>query len=337
MRLRASSLPALAKCGGWLSKPFDTSATLMGTARHEALEDFVKNGDRTKLDALPAEEAEGVEWAADIIKMMTSDEFPMEWEPKGNSLEAGDIKISGQWDLVNGRMGFDLKGQVETHGKDYTPQIAVYALMAMDRGGFDEMEYHLLYATPKIKKTVVLTRAKAEEILCGVIDKVLEGELNPNPYCSWCARAATCPAMNEAAAKLSPEFTGELQKYDPQNLSDPVNLNRALMLCKALKPFMDEVERLAKEHLVNGGELEGYELKKRALPSKVRDLNEAFNAVGLPAELFMGACSLTLGKLYDVYAQANDVKKAEAKRQVQALLADVFLPTAFTQSLSKRK
>ena len=61
MKLRASSLPALSKCGGWESKPFDTSLTLMGTARHDALEALVKNNDRTLIDALPAAEAEGVE------------------------------------------------------------------------------------------------------------------------------------------------------------------------------------------------------------------------------------------------------------------------------------
>ena len=88
---------------------------------------------------------------------------------------------------------------------------------------------------------------------------------------------------------------------------------------------------------MNGGSLEGFDLKKRALPAKVRDLNEAFNAVGLSAEQFMGACSLTLGKLYDAFAEANDVSKAEGKRQVQALLADVFLPTAYTNSLTKSR
>ncbi|MDP6718999.1 MAG: DUF2800 domain-containing protein, partial [Pirellulaceae bacterium] len=153
----------------------------------------------------------------------------------------------------------------------------------------------------------------------------------------WCKHAATCPAMNQTASKLSEEFSTELQAYDPKNLADPVNLNRALVLSRALRPWMEEVERMAKEHCINGGALEGFELKQRALPAKVKDLNEAFNAVGLSAEQFMGACSLTLGKLYDTFAAAKGVTKAEAKRTVQALLEDVFLPTAFTQSLTKSK
>jgi len=336
MRLRASSLPALSKCGGWQSKPFDTAFTLMGTARHEALESLVKDGDRTKIDALPAIEAEGVEWAADIIRIKTTDNHPMEWEQPG-TLVAGDVKVTGKWDLINGSQGFDLKNQFESPGKSYKPQMAVYALMGMDRGGLDSFEFHLLYAAPKIMKTITFTRAQAERIISDIVDNVIKGELKPNSYCSWCNRAATCPAMNETASKLSEEFSNELEAYDPKNLADPINLNRALTLSRALKPWMDEVERLAKEHCISGGALDGFELKQRALPAKVKDLNEAFNAVDLSATEFMGACSLTLGRLYDTYAHAKGVNKAEAKRTVQALLEDVFLPTAYTQSLTKSK
>jgi hypothetical protein len=336
MKLRASSLPALSKCGGWKSKPFDTSLTLMGTARHDALEALVKNNDRTLIDALPAAEAEGVEWAADIIRVKASDSHPMEWESPG-ALEADDVKVTGQWDLVNGSQGFDLKNQIETAGRSYEPQMAVYALMAMDRGDLDSFDFHLLYAAPKILKTITFTRAQAERIISDVVDNVIKGELQPNSYCGWCNRAATCPAMNETASKISEGLSTELEAYDPKNLADPINLNRALTLSRALRPWMEEVERMAKEHCISGGALDGFELKQRALPAKVKDLNEAFNAVDLSATEFMGACSLTLGKLYDTYANAKGVKKAEAKRTVQALLADVFLPTAYTQSLTKSK
>jgi len=336
MKLRPSSLPALAECGGWESKPFDTTFTQMGTLRHEALEDLIKNKDRTKFDELPEAEAEGVQWAADYININTTDTHEMEWEQNG-TIEAGDVTIKGRYDLVNGNKLFDLKNQLETKGKSYIPQVAAYALMIMTRDDLETFEAHLLYAAPKVVKTHTFTRAQAEKILSDVVDNVIRGELKPNSYCGWCNRAATCPAMTETANKLSEEFTTELEAYDPKNLADPVNLNRALTLCRSLKPFMEEVERMAKEHCINGGSLDGFDLKQRALPAKVKDLNEAFNAVGLTSEQFMSACSLTLGRLYDTFAQANDVSKAEAKRTVQALLADVFLPTAYTQSLTKSK
>ena len=85
-RVRASSLPALAKCGAWKSKPFDTKLTSTGRDRHEALEAAFK-GDRTKLEALPTDDREGVEWAEDRIKALISDTWPLEWEKNGFSEE----------------------------------------------------------------------------------------------------------------------------------------------------------------------------------------------------------------------------------------------------------
>ena len=82
-RVRASSLPALAKCGAWKSKPFDTKLTSTGRDRHEALEAAFK-GDRTKLEALPTDDREGVEWAEDRIQALVSDTWPLEWEESGN-------------------------------------------------------------------------------------------------------------------------------------------------------------------------------------------------------------------------------------------------------------
>ena len=38
----------------------------MGTLRHEALEDLIKNKDRTKFDQLPEAEAEGVEGVGEV-------------------------------------------------------------------------------------------------------------------------------------------------------------------------------------------------------------------------------------------------------------------------------
>ena len=73
------------------------------------------------------------------------------------------------------------------------------------------------------------------------------------------------------------------------------------------------------------------------MAAQVGDLNEAFNLVGLPAEDFMGCCKLTLGKLYDAFASANNVTKKDAKTEVQARLAKVFLPQRHIQVLTKSK
>ena len=335
-KLRASSLPALAKCGLWKSKPFDTALTKMGNDRHEALEHAVKNNDRTKLDALPAEEAEGVNWAINYVRANTSNTWPMEWEESG-TLHVDGITVTGRWDLVNGPSGFDLKNQLPSDGKSYLPQLALYACMIMHRDGLKNFTYHVMYAAPKVAKVHEFTLEEAENIIGETVANAVKAEATPCSYCSWCDRAATCEALNQTAQKVSESFSNELAAYDPKDLTDPVNLSRALTFSRALKPWMEEVERLAKEHALSGGELVGFQLKQRAANTRVKDLNGAFNAVGLPAEDFMGCCSITLGKLYDAFASAKGITKAEAKRECQELLAEHLQPKTYIKFLTKSK
>jgi hypothetical protein len=336
MKLRASSLPALSKCGVWKSKPFDTALTLIGNDRHDAFEAALKLNDRTKLEALPATEAEGVEWAIDYVKANASDSWPMEFEDSG-IIHFDDVKLTGRWDLVNGPHGFDLKNQLPADGKSYAPQLALYAMMIMVRDDLPSFTYHVLYAAPKIAKVIEFTREGCERIVGEVIANVHKAEATPCSYCSWCDRASTCPALNETAITVGKEYSNELSLYNPKELDNPANLARALKLSRALKPWAEDIERRAKKAAVSGIRLEGFKLQQRSLPTQVGDLNEAFNLAGLPAEDFMGCCKLTLGKLYDAFASANDVTKTEAKREVQARLATVFLPQRHIQCLTKAK
>ena len=330
-RLRASSLPALAKCGAWQSQPFDTKLTLTGRDRHEALEAAFK-GDRTKLEALPTDDREGIEWAEDRINALISDTWPLEWEKSGK-LEIDGMTVTGRWDLMNGPQGFDLKNHTPIEGRSYKPQLALYALMAMHRDDLDEFTYHTLYAARKVAEETRFTRAGAEELVRGIIANVLKGEATPCAYCNWCARAATCPALNQTAMVVASDYAAELKAYDPRKMTDPVQLSRALKMARALKPWTQEVERVAKEQALSGAVLDGFKVQERVLPAKVTDLNEAFNAVDLSAEQFMECCSLTLGKLYHAYAGAHGVKKATAQRQVKALLSHVFAEPKKTQCL----
>lgn len=338
MKLRASSLPALAKCGQWKSKPFDTALTRMGTDRHEALQAAVEKNDRTKLEALPAEEAEGVQWAINYIRANTSNTWKMEWEQSA-TLDVDGVKVSGRWDLVNGPHGYDLKNQLPAEGKSYLPQLALYACMIMHRDDLESFTYHVLYAAPKVAKVHEFTREEAENLIGETVANAVKAEATPCSYCGWCDRAATCEALNQTVAKVSEGFTTELAAYDPNDLTDPTNLARALKFSRALKPWSEEVERLAKDHAFSGGVLEGFKVVQRAAGKKVSPdkLNEAFNAVGLPVQDFMGCCSVTLGKLFDAYASAKGVPKAVAKRECEVLLADCFQTPTTIKYLTKSK
>lgn len=335
-RLRASSLPAKSKCGLWESKPIDTELTKMGTLRHSALEYAIKHGDRTKLEALPAVERENVEWAEDYVRTHTSDTYPMIWE-EGGQLDFDGVKLSGRWDLLNGDNAFDLKNRPPSEGRSFDHQIALYAIMMMSHLGTDRISFHVMYAATQTAKVVEFTIESAEKIVREAIDNAKKGEATPCAYCAWCNLAATCPALNDTALKVGQEYSNELAAYDPKDLTNPTNLSRALMFSRALKNWQDQVEALAKEAALNGVVLDGFKLTERMLPARVENLNVAFNVIGLPAENFMSACSLSIPKLCDAFASANGVKKAEAKTEVMALLADVLKPRTKTKCLTKTK
>ena len=339
-KLRASSLPMLARCGCFTSKPFNTALTIAGTNRHEALEDAIKNGNRTKLEALPDEDREGVEWAEDYILTHMTKEFPMEWESgKGFQVNCDGAKITGRWDLINGRDGYDLKWRLPTEGKSNTEQAAMYSTVIMHRDSLSKFRYHMIYAQAKVVKVLEFTREQAQKILEDVVANVAKNEQVPNPDCGWCALSdGRCDALHETAMVVGKEYQNELTTYDHKALSDPVQLGRALTFVRNLKPMIEEIERLAKQHTIEkGGSLVGFKVTERSLPAKVKDLNAAFNAVGLPSENFMQACSLVLTRLYEEWASAHSVSKAEAKRECQARLATAFAPKQTVKCLTKIK
>jgi hypothetical protein len=338
-KLRASSFCALAKCGVWSPFPMDTALTKAGNDRHHALQQLVQHGKRSAVDALASlGDREGVEWAASHIEMHTTDGAPQEWE-KSAKLVVDDVTVTGRWDMAQVAGGeaklFDLKNQFPGEGKDYLPQMKVYSEMLMTRDDLRQVEVHILYAAPQVAKVVTITRKEAEHTIIEVIENVRKAEATPCGYCNWCRRSATCPALAEAAITVAKEFSHELEMYEPKYLTDPVHLARALRLAYALKPWLNEVERLCKEHILDGGQLEGFKTVERAAPTKVADLNAAFNAMELPAEVFIKCCSITLGKLYDTVANTTGVSRAAAKRDVQTRLADVLVTGTKYKYLAK--
>jgi len=339
-KLRASSLPMVNRCPGFTNKPFDNKNTRAGTDRHEALEAAVKNDDRSKLDQLPGEDKEGVLFAEDYIRTNTSSEYPMEWESgKGIEVVCNDVKITGRWDLITGHQGFDLKWRLPGEGKSYLEQAAFYAYIVMERDGLTEFKYHLIYGQPKVVKVIDFTKQQAQEIIEEAVENSKMDAVSPNAYCGWCALSdGRCDAIRETALVVADDYRTELEKFKANELSDPAQLNRALVFIRNLKPFIDEIERMGREFAIEkGGVLDSFKVTERSKKTEVTDLNAAFNASGLSSSDFMDCCSLSLTKIYDKWASVHGVSKAEAKREIQARLANVFAPKQIVKCLTKLK
>lgn len=339
IKLRSSSAPAKALCWQWQSQPFDTQQTSTGTDRHEALEAYFK-GDEKPLEALELEDRDGVEWAIDYIKAHSSESWPMEWEKAGKLTVQSDeidepITVSGRWDLANGPEMFDLKWRMPTAGKSYDAQCAMYAAMNMARGQQGPITFHVLYGFEKRAEVKQFSLATCDGIINELIESYKKNEATPNPYCGWCGAAAECPAMNKLALKVADSFDREVELFDPNQILEPPHLAKALKFARALKPWMEAIERHAKEAVDSGIELEGFKSQQRTTPRKVTDLAAAFAASGLTNEEFVNCCTLKLTELVKAFAEANGLKQAEAKRQINERLADVFVEGTKYNSLVK--
>jgi hypothetical protein len=90
------------------------------------------------------------------------------------------------------RRSFDLKSGME---RDYSLQMACYALAFMTREFLGEWETVLLFCDDQKLVRRSWTLEEAEELIRPVIDKVCSPETGPTlcSYCGWCQHKYTCP------------------------------------------------------------------------------------------------------------------------------------------------
>lgn len=329
MSLRASSLPALSQCPSFESG--STDWTESGTDRHAALKAHFE-GDDTLLDLLPEDEQDGVRWAADYIRVKAPmSEYPLLWETPTQAILDDFTEVPGTMDAYCALDVFDLKWR----HRDYTAQMALYALarlQATDMNPNVEIRVHILFAAFKRAEVIVFDYESAAKI---VEDIVRNYRKNPAPtpcdYCGWCAKRVTCPALNERAqAVAAGREDWKLAQYHTSEITNPVEMSKALALAKHLSKWCEAVEHFAKEiALKQGVTIPGYELKSEPGKSSCADVTGAFQATGLDAADFLKCCELRMEKsktnpdkqgLADLLKTKLGISKAAAKRELKKKL-----------------
>ncbi len=326
--LRASSLPALAECPRFESG--DTGYTDAGTDRHIALRKHFE-GDDTMLDLLPDEDAEGVRWAADYIRVHApASKQPLLWETETEVILEDYTRIPGTRDAVCGREIFDLKWR----HSGYAPQMALYALSRIEELGGGEVSVHLLYACFKRAEVLRFDREAALRILEPIAARVTSPSALPTPcsYCGWCDKKIKCTALNERAHAVNAgREDWKLQQYHASEIKSPTEMAKAKALSRQLRAWCDAVDYHALQLAVKQGlTIPGFEVKTKAGRSSCADVLGAFQATGLPAPDFLACCDLRLSTakdnpakkgLTDAYAAAKGLSKAAATRELKAKLA----------------
>lgn len=334
--LRPSLLPALAACRAFAPAPAGEAAE-GGTDRHTALRLHFA-GDNSMLDTLDAEDREGVLWAADYIRLHAPmSEHPLQFEvPLTIDVEFETIK--GTADVICGPVLFDLKWRK----RDYTDQVAAYALGIFQDSQWPTIEVHLLFAATKYAQRFTTTEEYCERRIHNII--IQPAVATPCDYCGWCALSVDCPAMVKRAQTIAAgREDWAPSTFHASQLDDPAEMAKALTLARQISKWCESVEYHAKELVLKQGkQLPGYELKPKKGRSYCTDVSQAFGLCGLPQADFLRACDLRLNTsktqpdkvgLVDLYAKQSGMKQATAKKEILRKLEPVLKETPPTQSL----
>jgi hypothetical protein len=346
----------LAQCPAWQSSGGndDTSA---GSARHAALAlslDLTVTPEQYQISTRDMAESdlESVQWAADYIRTHAPlADYPLHTERTLTLLD-DDFKevMRGTPDVACGPHLFDLKWRE----RDYSAQLAAYALMLMEESGWHEVHVHVLYGERRRAERFTLTHEGATELVFRIVESTY-GTPRPVPcdYCGWCARRITCPALTGPAKHVATRYAdadalARVEQWHPSEQTDAAQLATMLFIARAvLKPWIESVEHHALEAVTKQGlALPGYEVKSRAPRQYVADVAGAFSAAGLPQDVFLKCCDVRLNTsptypdkvgIVDEFARAAGLKKPAAKRDLMKRLEPVMAAGKPTQYLAEIK
>ena len=141
---------------------------------------------------------------------------------------------------------FDLKtGQK----RDYSQQMAAYALGVMQKYKEKKLTCHLVYSKTKEVEKFDLTREEAEDTVYAIVDSVNDPTRSPWPceYCAWCARKESCTALKHFAYTIG----GQMDAMKHINLNAPLQpavRQRLLSIVDAVENWSEGIrEKVNKE------------------------------------------------------------------------------------------
>jgi hypothetical protein len=259
--LRPSNLPKLAVCPCYESNPVAGPAAERGTLLDTAFRaELLGLEERFVIAAkLTADEIAAVSWSVSMVRAMSGRERVLARE---DDCRVKILNLTGTADAIvpTKLTHFDLKTGAR---RNYREQMAAYALGLMGTHFAGEWTAHLLFCDQREIETHKFTYEEAHAIVDQVVKSFHDPAKQPNPceYCSWCAKADTCPArlamVGETLTVTEPGFD-----FDAV-LSDPEKLGRFLAASAVVEDFRDRAKKIAAERIKTGGDVPGWKLVTR--------------------------------------------------------------------------
>jgi hypothetical protein len=259
--LRPSNLPKLALCSCYESNPVAGSAAERGTLLDSAFRAELLGLEERFVIAnkLTADEIAAVSWSVSMVRAMSGRERVLARE---DDCRVAILDLTGTADAIvpTKLTHFDLKTGAR---RNYREQMAAYALGLMGAHFASSWTAHLLFCDQREIETHRFTYEEAHAIVDQVVKSFNDPAKKPNPceYCSWCAKADTCPArlamVGETLPVAEPGFD-----FDAV-LADPEKLGRFLAACAVVEDFRERAKKITTERIKTGGEVPGWKLVTR--------------------------------------------------------------------------
>lgn len=360
-----SKLNAFAACPGYRPREGGTSvAAEEGTALHEWMDKVALHAIATGSEFVPAlstlvrgagladEEYNWLRTCAEQVDtflrkvnragMQFHNELRIEvTRPDGTVVNFGHLDLLLTWD--EGRKGvlFDYKfGWIPVPAAKENLQGINYALGVMQQ--FPALKVvGVMFVQPKLQQVSMAMFGRDDmDAMLRQIDEVISTALNPNaalrpnPYCDYCRKAGTCPALAASAHSALTRYE-ELPfpaTFGQVEINTPADAAKALYVIGRLETHFsaakDTLRRMVIDAAKNndgrlevplaGGEKLVLESRQRSTPRSVSDpeaVSVALKDVLTPSQV-LTCCDLSLGKLETLFADMMVVKAAQREGSV---------------------
>jgi len=350
-RVSPSQLPALAQCPCYQASRKPSPAADRGGAQHRILSKWIKGGCVGASGDLNPQETAQVRWAYHWIRQI-SDGQKVEVDVRMTLKDARGVQyMSGSADAVvvpylidDDESVIQIVDYKSGEMYDYHRQMFAYALMAMDKYRAGAVLVREAYGRyEKAAPPYRVAREQAQESVMEVVRAVGDPKREPHPcdYCGWCENAGRCVALGVEAEKIV-IAQGGLFSYDPQELArNPEELLRAYKVTDYVTAWSEAIKEWANELFVKQGthipEDTGYYVQERKGSRGVKDVTAARAASFLEPDIFDRACSVTFGKLVEVYGVECGLTEKEAASAVLAELGGLVVRGVPSKYLAKKR
>ena len=259
MSLRPSALPKLALCPCYESDPNPGPAAERGTRMDSVFRARVAGEPDPAVAAdLSDSDLANVDWAVTALRAMAGGEPALVSEDRCRVHVPG-FDSPGTADAIVPSKFFhaDLKTGSK---RNYREQMAAYALGLMEQHFAPSWTAHLLFCDQREVVAHTFTHRDARELVEGLVAAYRDEHKRPVlcEYCSWCAKAMTCPARVEAASAAIATTGFDFAAI----LADPGRLGRFLTACSVLDDFREQAQDRTRKLLAAETSVPGWKLAK---------------------------------------------------------------------------